>query len=285
MSRFSQREGFKEVRNTLQIDSMDADLRNRLWNVLDLYYWNESEHYYTEDVLGSPRVLFRRLCHNLFKIPVSTLDLTWGRDLEYLKKHFFRCPWFEVYDFIEFVANEYENKETNEYFKKTCNKVLEEEMSGYRFVGNQLVKITSEIEIAEIEESLKTPFASVNKHIETALCHLTNKKSPDFRNSIKESISGVEAICQIIANDEDATLTKALTVIEKRIPLNNNLKEAFKKLYHYTSSAEGIRHAIGMTEEPNLSFEDAKFMIVSCSAFINYLVSKASKANIEMEHK
>ena len=58
------------------------------------------------------------------------------------------------------------------------------------------------------------------------------------------------------------------------------MKEAFIKLYHYTSGADGIRHAIGLLEEPNLSFEDAKFMLVSCSTFINYLISKASKAGL-----
>jgi hypothetical protein len=62
--------------------------------------------------------------------------------------------------------------------------------------------------------------------------------------------------------------------------LNKNLKEAFRNLYHYTSSAEGIRHAIGFTEEPNLNYEDAKFMLIACSAFINFLVSKASKVGI-----
>jgi len=33
-------------------------------------------------------------------------------------------------------------------------------------------------------------------------------------------------------------------------------------------------------DEPNLDIEDAKFMLVSCSAFVNYLVVKAQKAGI-----
>ncbi len=54
------------------------------------------------------------------------------------------------------------------------------------------------------------------------------------------------------------------------------LNRAFSNLYGYTSGGDGIRHAL--LDEPNLDFEDAKFMIVSCSGFINYLISKASKA-------
>lgn len=280
MKRFSQREGYTEVRDKLQIESMDSSLRNRLWNVLDFYYWKESNRGYHENIWQSDEALFRRMWHNFFKIPIHSLPSYWRDVLSSLKKYYFDCEWFEVYDFIEYIANTYDEKEINEKFKKTCNKVLEEELSVYRFVDNHIAKLTSEVEIDEIEKSLKTPFASVNAHMETALCLMTDRKSPDYRNSIKESISGVEAICQIIAEDEDATLTRALRVIEKKTSLNKNLKEAFRNLYHYTSSSEGIRHAIGLLEEPNLNFEDAKFMLVSCSAFTNYLISKASKAGI-----
>ena len=54
------------------------------------------------------------------------------------------------------------------------------------------------------------------------------------------------------------------------------MKKAFTCLYGYTSDSGGIRHAL--TEDdvvPN--FEDAKFMLVSCSAFINYLIAKVAK--------
>jgi hypothetical protein len=46
-------------------------------------------------------------------------------------------------------------------------------------------------------------------------------------------------------------------------------------MYGYTSDADGIRHAL--LDQPSLSFEDAKFMLVSCSAFANYLVAKDAK--------
>jgi len=280
MKRFSQREGYTEVKDKIQIESMDKGLRNRLWNVLDFYYWTEDQRGWRENIYGKDKALFRRMWHNFLKIPINTLPSEVSDVLSFLRTYFFECEWFEIYDFIEYIANTYEDEEINEKFKKTCNTVLEEELSAYRFVDNQIVKLTSKVEIDEIEESLKTPFASVNAHMETALCLMADRKSPDYRNSIKESISGVEAICQIIAEDEDASLTKALRVIEEKISLNKNLKEAFRNLYHYTSSSEGIRHAIGLLEEPNLNFEDAKFMLVSCSAFINYLISKASKAGI-----
>jgi hypothetical protein len=61
--------------------------------------------------------------------------------------------------------------------------------------------------------------------------------------------------------------------------IHKDLKEGFKKFYHYTSDSDGIRH--GLMDEDRLSSEDAKFMIVSCSAFINYLIVKAQKVGIK----
>jgi len=36
-------------------------------------------------------------------------------------------------------------------------------------------------------------------------------------------------------------------------------------------------------DESNIDFEDAKFMLISCSAFINYLKVKISKANLKLK--
>ena len=51
--------------------------------------------------------------------------------------------------------------------------------------------------------------------------------------------------------------------------------EAFKDLYGYASDENGIRH--GGIDFKNVPPEDAKFMLVSCSAFVNYLIEKWSK--------
>jgi hypothetical protein len=53
------------------------------------------------------------------------------------------------------------------------------------------------------------------------------------------------------------------------------LKSAFLSLYGYTSDANGIRHAL--LEEAQLTFEDAQFMLVACSAFVNYLTATAAR--------
>ncbi|AYM99371.1 hypothetical protein [Chryseobacterium sp. 3008163] len=70
----------------------------------------------------------------------------------------------------------------------------------------------------------------------------------------------------------------ALDKIKGKLKIHSALERGFKQIYGYTSDTDGIRHAL--TEDNNCDFEDAKFMLVSCSAFINYLVIKADKAGI-----
>lgn len=286
MKRFSERKGLKKARTETQVNSMDKALRNRLWNVLDYYYWRRGslsveDRRVVRRIEGNAASFFRTLWHSYFKKPVFSLSLLWSEDLPFVSDHFFYSEWYEVYDFVEFCASAYPDEAVNKKFVETCNKVLEEEMSGYRFIGNQITQITSDEEISELEEALESPLQPVRTHLSEALKLMSDRKSPDYRNSIKESISAVEAICRIIADDENATLGQALKVVEDKVGLHGALKKAFSNLYGYTSSAEGIRHAL--LKETTLSFEDAKFMLVSCSAFVNYLISKAATAGMEME--
>lgn len=285
MSLFSQRNGFKPVKNIIQVDSIDADLRNRLWNALTEYYWNTITSSLGVYIIPeATQGLLNKLWHNYYKRPIDTMPNSWFKTYNEIREYFFASKWFEVYDFIEFIANEFPGSSHNLTFMVFCNSILKEELSAYRFIGGRLAKITSEEEITVIEEALNIPdsLKPIKIHLKTALDLLTDRKSPDYRNSIKESISSVEAICKLITNDSSATLTKAIEKIElgKKMKIHPALGRSFIDLYSYTNTADGIRH--GLSNDPNLDFEDAKFMLVSCSAFINYLIVKALKAGIKL---
>ena len=94
-------------------------------------------------------------------------------------------------------------------------------------------------------------------------------------------MSAVEAICGLISG-KSTSLGNALKEIERKsqIRLHAALEKSFESLYGYTSNADGIRHAL--LDEPSLDSEDTQFMLVSCSAFINYLLSKSAKAGIKL---
>lgn len=257
---------------------MDEALRNRLWNTLEKHYirpmlkWNEVER--------GMRDVMVEFYDIYLKKKTDTAPYFYESIRAELRTFVTNEGWSTVYDFLEFLVAHFPFEQTNGAFMEECNVVLESELSAYRFVGGQITPVTSKEEISAIEEALETPFKTVNDHIGTALKLMADKKSPDYRNSIKESISAVEAICRLITNKKKVTLGQALKVVKAKVSLHGALEEAFSHLYGYTSTAEGIRHSL--LDESTLSFEDAKFMLVSCSAFISYLVSKASKAELKI---
>jgi len=71
------------------------------------------------------------------------------------------------------------------------------------------------------------------------------------------------------------TLGPAIDVVAKKANLHPQLVTGFKALFGYTCDDHGIRHALKDDGQPEA--EDAKFMLVTCSAFVNYLTEKAAK--------
>lgn len=280
MTLFSQRKGLKPVKSTLQVESMDSDLRIGLWNALDIHYWREVSFYrgiFYEETDPVMRELIKRLWLNYFKSPLDSLSHSWSEVYGHIRTYFFNCAWNEVYDFIEFVASAYPITSINERFMWYANTILEREVAAYRFVENRIVEITSKEEIAEVEQAAQAGdvMRPAALHIQRALGLLADRKSPDYRNSIKESISAVESACKMLTKQPKGGLADALKELNARVGLHPALEQAFLKLYGYTSDADGIRHAL--MDEPILGFEDAKFMLVACSAFVNYVVAKTAK--------
>jgi hypothetical protein len=219
--------------------------------------------------------LFSALWLHYFKKPTDTIpEYFFGHDdgRGILRSYFFNATWYEIYDFIEFVSV-YGPTEKRGKFIAACNEFMERENSGYRFVDRKIIEISSSDEVSEIESAIErsTPYYGVKQHLSRAISLLSDKEKPDYRNSIKESISAVESLCKTVSNDEKTTLGTALKILEKNGNLHPALKSAFSSLYGYTNDADGIRHAL--MAESKLTSADARFMLISCSAFINYVIA------------
>jgi hypothetical protein len=211
-----------------------------------------------------------------FKSPVDQIPQNIRDAIKAVRGYFFDCEWYEAYDFIEFSSDLVGQNRPK--FIALCNEVLEREVSGYRIIDGKITPITSATELGAIEDGLASTEGNpgANAHLRRALELLSDRQNPDYRNSIKESISAVESVVQVIARDSSATLGVALKTISEQAPMHPALNKSLSSLYGYTSDAGGIRHAL--LDEPNLDFIDAKFMLVACSAFVNYLTGKAAKS-------
>ena len=199
---------------------------------------------------------------------------------EILRDHFFKSKWWEVYDFLEFTVKSSPN-EWSARLKDVTNSFLETENSAYRIVGDEILEITDKTEISEIESAVDLKFRSISNHLQRSLDLISDKRKPDYRNGVKEAISAVEAACRLLSGDEKATLGVALKRIDDAQPIHPALKEALAKLYGYTSDTGGIRHSL-TEQSTNPSYSDAKFMLVSASAFINFLWAKSAENGINL---
>ena len=186
----------------------------------------------------------------------------------------------EVLDTIEYICQWIEKRlfsHHKEVVFKALNSLFEREYVGYRFIEGRIIPITDKDEIIAIEEACQISIDGCRSQIKKAVSFLADREKKDYKNCIKESISAVESLCQVITGDKKATLSDTLKNMEKAgTKIHPALNQAFLKLYAYTCDQGGIRHAEGMFES-DVTFEEAKFMLVSCSAFINYLIAEYGK--------
>lgn len=257
----------------LQFDEMDAALRNSLWNWFHAALEPRSRGRHDNHW----RSAVKDLAVNFFKSPIDEVPDYESACEALVKKWFFSAEWFGVYNFVEYVLPRLRGYRSNCGDQSTTlNAVLAREMAGYRWVSGTLTPITSADELASVAtaSSAKTGFEGVATHMRTATALLGKRPVPDLRNSIKESMSAVESAVKLITGENSGGIDKALAIIEKRGELHPAFKGALSKLYGYTSDKDGVRHAI--LDQPTVTFGEAKFMLVACSAFVNLVLDAAA---------
>lgn len=269
---FAERYGYRQARDAIQFESMDAPLRNALWDAIRttaLVVFDTVA--FTNRRISEPSVqLAYSIWNGHFKRSTDTIPEHWFQTQKVLRDEFMLCEWFDAYSFLEYLA---QKAMRSDDLVKLANQYMEREKAGYRFVGKQIVPITDESELESIDAAVSASSAPVATHLNTALAYLSNRTNPDYRNSVKESISAVEAAVQAMTGKGKATLGDALKSIAP--PLHPAFSGALSKLYGYTNDEGGVRHAL--SEEPKVDFAEAKFMLVACTAFINFIRERTTK--------
>lgn len=274
---FSEKYGYKPE-STIQYECISDRLRQRIWN---LFYQNEilagglKSDRLQQALNGEPTIESKIADMLGFSIATSGMKNTLQNQIE--KFLLIESKWYEVYDFVEMHLQVILGEERSQR-EKQYNKLLEYEKSGYRVINGVVAPITNKSEIAVIEDAEKTAYTTVNQHIQKALVLYADLENPDYENSIKESISAVEAMCCIITgmSGAGASLGKAIKKLKDNgVHIHSAMENAFSSLYGYASDEDGIRH--GGIDFINAPAEDAKYMLISCSAFVTYLSEKMSK--------
>lgn len=275
MALFSERHGYTKPSDVIIREKITPEIQNAICSCYDRLYekieqsyehrrlcWKMEEYLWT-DFLNKRKVDFGGR-------PVAT---TFINNVSY--------KWYNKLDLIELsIKYLYTYSESNclqdaidetHKFVQNLNREFKRLNFAYRIINKEIVEITTEEEIIAIEEALTSSKDNIRTHLNNALELYAQRPTGDYRNSIKESISAVEAMSRNITGDNVLNFKK---MEDKGVIIPPVLRQAFEKLYGYTNDkTTGIRHAI-MNDTNAPQAEEALFMLVSCSAFINYLNKK-----------
>ena len=282
MPSFSERSGYTSPRLP-QVKSLDDRTRTKIWNII-LEFFDSL----IVPVIGlhgrkpHPALIlfFKEFWTDFLVQPLG--ELPRGMEMvPILQVHVSMDEWHWVHSFQEFfLARLVAPVNCRERLTNLLNTVFREEMVQFQIIDGLVVPDPGEIESDAIQAALNSPLKVVHDHIRRSLEFLANKPSADHRNSIRESMAAVEALCKTIANDRSADLGDALKELEKMVQFHPCLKLSLVKLYAYTSDG-GIRHASIEGENGRWSDEEtAKFMLIATSAFIRLISEKARLAGL-----
>ena len=288
MQLFSERYGYVKPREAFVIEDFPQEIANDVCTALDMFN-EELSHCNNEYCSPYTKFCFwdleKYVWSEFLHKRLADIDDLHSYEQEVTANTFLsKIPWYRKLDLLEeivgylFRVGKLNSDRTliklTEILVKRLNSHFEMAKYGYRIVENQVVPITDSVELETIIAAVDEHDATTT-HLQEALNLYAKRPTPDYRNSVKESITAVEALCREITGE--STLDRAIPKLKiKGVNLQSQFEEGLKRLYYYTNdSTTGVRHAL--LDDTFVPTEaDAHFMLVTCSAFINYIRMKSS---------
>lgn len=281
MVSFAQRMGLRPIRSLVQTDALDDETRTELWNItlfLMRQLAEKDAYQKTHDA-----VVGALWCWEFKKArdEQPSSQTVWSL----VKQHILKNEWFDALDLIEATigyAKRFEDWHTQDVLPVAVdlyNNVFETNLVGYRFIDFKIMPLDNEVDVEAVANAITSSgdFAGARRHLKRASELLSDRTDPDYPNSIKESISAVEAVVRKITHE--GTLGAGLKKLQAAgITIHPSLGIAWSKMYGWTSDANGIRHAAVDPADADQAI--AKYTLITCSAFVSYLIEAGRKAKL-----
>lgn len=271
---FSQREGEAPLPEPMQL----RHISRRFRQFVCLHMEKEMGNYSSESEISS---LIMRYRHDILGEYIDEIGKSMSKK-DVLSRLRISIKWgsyHEVLTLIEyFVRHEQCPRELREGLMSTFDAgniaYFIEDINGMPTIVPRLIGESGEATQQAIKTLRDAHMDPAATHLRAAAEHIN---AGQFSDSVADSIGAVESVaCRI--SPETKTLGDALKALEKRGLLKNaQLKAGIEKLYAYTNSEEGIRHARVLKEAPDVGLEEAMFMFGACASFAAYLAEKHRK--------
>ena len=210
-----------------------------------------------------------------------------------------RKMWAMLFDLVEFILAQCEDRcwprdlgqrmtaakaaGLRKKFTSEVNEVLTRMNVGYRLSAGKFVPVHSREEVEAIETALSGPYAGARTHMQSAVALFSDRKNPDFANTVKEAITAVESIVGELTGKEikaglhqlakDGVLPDGFLVPGKdgKPRKENPFVTALEKFWTYANHTS--RHARKKGVSPP-DRDTARFLLVTCASLVNYITTR-----------
>ena len=276
---FSQRYGYAPVIQQLALGEIPTAFREEIKALLDetiiVGRFNAIENEYAD--------IIQDIFINFYEGNYRKFSRTKSFVKDFLDEFVDKCNFFRLFDLLEQLIKDLKQlntdnigyKKRNENFEFKLKTIVKKHHLAYTIYNEKIVPISNETEgkayVAALEATKDTGQLGAHSHLIKAGEQINHQKWAD---SVRESISAVEAVCRRIVGGKKVTLGSALNEIEKNYPLHPAFKKALSELYGFTSDENGIRHSLLDKSSAAVEEADALFMLGACASFVSYLLSR-----------
>ncbi|MEM8793287.1 MAG: hypothetical protein AAGE80_16820 [Pseudomonadota bacterium] len=273
--RFSQRYGLAPVPPQLRLGELSGQFFRLIDYALKLEFDRATgngslERFFYENwraVEQDLHVKFRGRSIREFKTDVRRTE-------RILQRNLFEREHSITLDLLEFLIL---HPNVSQSFKSDVADAFVQERTAYRVMDNRLIVAIGNDQQADaymrgISDAESSGLEGARTHLISAGAAL---RDGDWNVSVRESISAVESAARTYERNAN-TLGAALSQLKQQGHLNASLLAAFEKLYGYTNTEEGVRHAPVLADKSSVDETDALFMLGTCASFVSYLSAKCA---------
>ena len=277
---FSQRNGYQKPSNVMIIGDVPYEVSCAISSALiramqSLDQWPVMG----ESIKGSDE-LGQYIWSHLMHRSIANYDLIFQHGREAINDWILspNTEWYRKLDLVEFTISKLNIPGVHSKFIDELNEQFESLNFGYRILDGHVVDIVSKLELKAIDDAITQSSKAIGNHLSNALTLHTKRPKGDYANSIKESISAVEALLRQETGKTD--FKDAVKALQKSgIRIQPRMETALIQMYAYTNQpSTGIRHPLMETESEHVpTSAESQFMLTCCSALVNFIREKKSQ--------
>ena len=278
---FSQAQGYEEISGPLRLGELPDDARTGIWNT----FFPSMRQVLQRAGRHAPRQIVRldgkwhdilQAMHTDFhKLPLDEWTAAFETNRSMLREYIETWPFNKVFDLIQFVLR---HPKCPPGFIRDMKRTFAECRLAYTIDAGPPPTILPAVTPEEGDAVVGALRTLRDAGLDGSAAHLRKAaaciNAGDCAGSVRESIHAVESVARQLDPNAAQALGPALNALEKRGALHPALKDAFSKLYGYTSDEQGVRHALLDRSDAQVGQDEAVFMLGACASFASYLWRK-----------